>query len=269
MRLKITQLIINIPLLHQLCRFCYRKLFFNKSRGRFYGVFNSLEEAKKCIGSERPSSYGDIDLTEVNMDIFMEIHLFDYPVILNLLMMRSHIKSLIDFGGHIGVKYYAYKRLLPNIDELNWKVVDVPFCVERGRKEALRRGAFNLSFSSNMSEAGDCDVLLISGSLQYVTESIGGILDSMVHFPRLIIINKLPVHLGPESYTIENFGKAKIPYRIFNKKEFDEDLLSKNFIRIDTWTIPSRSISIPLYEARLDNFAMEGQVWENSKYRSK
>jgi putative methyltransferase (TIGR04325 family) len=264
MSIKIPQLILNVPILYRICRFCYGWVFFNMSRGRFYGVFDSLEEAKKRIGHDHPSSYGDIDLTEINMDSFMEIHKFDYPVILNLLKVRNQFKSLIDFGGHIGVKYYAYKQLVPNMHELIWKVVDVPFCVERGRKEALRRGAANLLFSSNVLEAGECDILLISGALQYVTESIGEILDSMVRFPSLIIINKLPVHLGPEIYTIENFGKAKIPYRFFNKKGFNEKLLSKNFIKIDTWTIPSRNISIPFYETRLDKFAMEGEVWENT-----
>lgn len=220
---------------------------------------------KKCIGPNRPCSYEEIDLTEVNISSFMQIHLFDYPVILNLLMVRDRVKSLIDFGGHIGVKYYAYKRLIPNIDDLIWKVVDVPFCVERGRMEASRRGATNLSFSSSMLEAGESDVLLISGALQYVMTSIGDLLDSMASFPRLIIINKLPVHFGPDCFTIENFGKAKIPYRIFNKTGFDQNLLSKDFIKIDAWTIPSREISIPFYENRLDKFVMEGQVWENRK----
>ncbi len=192
----------------------------------------------------------------------MQIHLFDYPVILNLLMVRNQIKSLIDFGGHIGVKYYAYKRLLPNINELIWKVVDVPFCVERGRKEASQRGATNLSFSSDILEAGECDLLLISGALQYVTPSIGELLDSMVCFPRLIIINKLPVHFGPDYYTIENFGKAKIPYRIFNKNQFDSQLILRDYNKIDTWTIPSREISIPFYREEVGQICDGGTSLE-------
>jgi putative methyltransferase (TIGR04325 family) len=261
MSLKIPRIILDIPILYRIGRFCYGKLFLIRARGRFHGVFDSLDEAKKCIGPERPCSYGDIDLSGVNIDSFMQIHLFDYPVILNLLMAGNQIKSLIDFGGHIGVKYYAYKRLVPNIHELKWKVVDVPFCVERGRREASQRGAANLSFSSKLLEAGGCDLLLISGALQYVTPSIGELLDSMVCLPRFIIINKLPVHFGPDYYTIENFGKAKIPYRIFNKNKFDSQLLLRAYSKVDTWTIPSREISIPFYEKKLDKFVMEGQVW--------
>jgi putative methyltransferase (TIGR04325 family) len=266
MSLKIPQLILNTPILYRICLFCYGKLFFNRARGRFYGIFNSLAEAKKCIGPGRPNSYGAVELTENDIDSYMQIHLFDYPVIMNLLMMKNQIKSLIDFGGHIGVKYYAYKRLIPNIDEIIWKVVDFQSCIERGRIEALRRGAKNLFFQSNILEAGESDVLLISGAIQYVTTSIGDLLDSMACFPRFIIINKLPVHFGPDYYTIENFGNTKIPYRIYNNIGFDAQLFSRNFIKLDTWTIPSRKISIPFYEKMLDRFAMEGQVWENRKF---
>jgi putative methyltransferase (TIGR04325 family) len=193
----------------------------------------------------------------------MKIHLFDYPVILYILML-SQIKTIIDFGGHIGVKYYAYKRLLPNIHELVWKVVDVPFCVERGRNEASKMGETHLIFTSDISTAGECDLLLISGTLQYVTPSIGELLDSMEILPQFIIINKLPVHLGPDLYTVENFGKAKIPYRIFNRNRLDIELFDRNYSKIDTWTIPSRNIIIPFYEKELDKFAMEGQVWKKA-----
>jgi putative methyltransferase (TIGR04325 family) len=265
MNSKIPKLILNTPILCQLGQFCYGKLFFYGARGRFYGIFNSLEEAKELISSGCPSSYADTDLTDVNIDSFSQIHLFDYPVMLRLLMAINQAKHLIDFGGHIGVKYYAYKRLLPDIQDLIWKVVDVPFCVERGRREALQRGATNLSFSSDISEAGDCDLLLISGTLQYVTPSIGDLLDSMACLPRFIIINKLPLHFGSDCYTIENFGNAKIPYRIFNKDKFDLQLLNRAYNKVDTWTIPSREISIPFHEKKLDKFVMEGQVWEKNR----
>ena len=262
MSLKIPKLILNVPILYHIGRFCYGKLFFKGRRGRFHGLFASLSEAQKCIGPERPSSYGDIDLTEVNINSFMQTHSFDYPVMLHLLKVRDQIDSVIDFGGHIGVKYYAYKQHLPGMHELDWKVVDVPFCVDRGREEARITGTTNLSFSSHISEAGDCDLLLTSGALQYVAISIGELLGSMTHLPRFVIINKLPVHAGPDQYTIENFGKAKIPYKIFNRNEFESQLLQRKYSKVDTWLIPSREISIPFYEKKLDQFAMVGQVWK-------
>ncbi len=262
MSVKIPKLINNISILHHIGRFCYGRLFFNRDRGRFCGLFHSFHEAKKCIGPEHPSGYEEADLTEVNLHSFMQTHLFDYPVMLHLLKLKNQIKSVIDFGGHIGVKYYAYKPNITDIHELHWKVVDVPFCVDRGRKEAAQRGVTNLSFSSDFSEAGECDLLLISGALQYVTPSIGELLDSMVRPPRFIIINKLPVHFGPDCYTIENFGKTKIPYRIFNKDEFNSQLHLRGYINEDAWTIPSREISIPFHEKKLDRFAMEGHFWK-------
>ena len=262
MSLKIPEFILKTSLLHQLGRFLYGKVFFIGNRGRFYGFFHSYDEARKHIGLESPSSYEDTDLTEVNLHSFMQTHLFDYPVMLNLLKLGNQIKSVIDFGGHIGVKYYAYESHVTDIHKLHWKVVDVPFCVNRGRKEAAQRGVTNLSFSSDISEAGECDLLLISGALQYVTLSIGELLDSMTRLPRFIIMNKLPVHFGPDCYTIENFGKTKIPYRLFNKNEFNSQLHLRGYINEDAWTIPSREISIPFHEKMLDQFTMEGHFWK-------
>jgi hypothetical protein len=66
MSLKIPKILLTMPVLCQICRFFYEKIFVYGARGRFCRVFNSLDEAREWIGPEKPSNYGDIDLTEGN-----------------------------------------------------------------------------------------------------------------------------------------------------------------------------------------------------------
>lgn len=259
------KLISNLPGVYSVLRFHYKFRFFNGGGRyiRFFGAFDSAEAAKKYLDNKCPSEYAETDLTDINIKSFSQVHLFDYPVIYWLQRYQSKFKSLIDFGGHIGVKYYAYKDLLPNINDVLWTVIEVPFAVERGRKIAFERGANNLTFANSL-EGEECDVLFISGAIQYSQKSIDELLDSMNSLPRYIIINKLPVHSGSDLFTLENFGDAKIIYHIFNKNEFDHLLQIRGFNKIDVWVIPSREISIPFLEERLINFEMQGQVWERT-----
>ena len=256
-------LMSNLPGIVHVRRLYHKTRFFHGGGDyvRFWGAFETAEAARKHLADECPSNYAEADLTEVNRESFLQVHLFDYPIIFWLNKIQGEYKSLIDFGGHIGVKYYAYEKFLPHLQGINWTVVEVPFAVERGRKEASERGASNLTFSDSLDNK-QCDVLFISGAMQYASKSIGELLDSMHSFPRLIILNKLPVHLGADLYTLENFGNAKIHYRIFNKDNFDELLHRRGFRKIDTWTIPSREITIPFAEEQVKKMEMQGQVWE-------
>jgi putative methyltransferase (TIGR04325 family) len=265
---EILKFISQVPLLRVIGKLTYKRIFLRSGRGRFYGVFNTVEEAKSFMADSKPTSYADVDLTETNIESFMSMHLFDYPVMAHLMMGLSEIKHLIDFGGHIGVKYYVYQRYIPSLKEVNWKVIDVPFCVERGLREASRRNVKNLSFCTDLSEATNCDALLVSGSIQYVGKPLGDLLDSMKNLPQTIIFNKLPLHGGPDFYTIENFGKAKVIYHIFNKDNFEAQLRSRHYSKADEWVIESRDIFIPFFNNQLIKFSMEGQVWKRKNVLS-
>jgi|WetSurMetagenome_2_1015567.scaffolds.fasta_scaffold32673_3 putative methyltransferase (TIGR04325 family) len=256
----------RVPGIIHFRRFYYKTRFFYGSGGyvRFWEAFDTAEAAKKSLGPDCPSSYEDADLTEINRESFMQTHLFDYPVMYWLQKLHGQYDSLIDFGGHIGVKFYAYQNFLPFLKKTDWMVVEVPFAVEWGRREAAERGAANLTFSDCLN-GKECDLLFISGAIQYASQPIGELLDSMGSFPRFILLNKAPLHLGPDLYTLENFGSAKIVYRIFNRHNFDEQMHSRGFRKIDTWTIPSRHFTIPCAEEQVKQMEMQGQVWELSK----
>ena len=45
----------------------------------------------------------------------------DYPLLFWFSeLFREGATSVFDFGGHIGVKYYAFQRYLPYPDNLRW-----------------------------------------------------------------------------------------------------------------------------------------------------
>ncbi len=85
----------------------------------FWGRFRSAEEARAAPPPSLPSTYADPTLTHLNEEVFEEIHPFDWPV---MFFLRKFIDefgadSLIDFGGHAGVKFTAFRQLLALPDD--------------------------------------------------------------------------------------------------------------------------------------------------------
>ena len=259
---ELLKVVRNLPFIYHSLRFCYKKAFDLGVGGRFYGVFKSHHQALDHLGPNIPRSYEDIDLSDIHVQSFQEMHLFDYPIIFWLMKLNGNFQSLIDLGGHIGVKYYAYSSQMPSLKKIKWNVIDVPHMLKRGRIIASERQAENLKFSEDISLVEHAEILFISGTLQYLDTTIGEILAKIDKLPAYVLLNKVPLHNGPNLWTIENFGRAKIPYGISNRDEFKEIMRNRNYRLTDSWSIKSRSISIPFYENKLDGFAMTGQVWE-------
>jgi hypothetical protein len=71
-----------------------------------------------------------------------QIYFYDYPGLFWLgRSIDAGLTRVFDLGGHIGIKYYAFRRVLSYPDSLRWTVCDVPSVVEQRPRLAAQREA--------------------------------------------------------------------------------------------------------------------------------
>lgn len=253
---------LDLPLVFHLRKLKYKIEFDFGSTARFFGVFGSYRKAFDNVSGNTFRSYADTDLSDINRHSFQQMHLFDYPILYWLVKVFGEYKSVIDLGGHVGVKFYAYQEQFPELKDIKWQVIEVPSMIKKGQEIAEHRGVRNICFMEDINCAQPAEILFISGALQYLEVSLDQIFEMITVKPEYVFLNKLPLHDGQDLWTLENFGKAKIPYGIFNRSAFHSIMEHRGYTLRSKWTIDSRSISIPFHEKVLENFVMEGHVWQ-------
>lgn len=254
----------ELPGIYHLRRARYKRIFFSgKSRSwALWGAYRSMDEARAQIGDPAKATYDNKQIVDVNLDWFSRVSLFDYPVIywLARLLNERKLRSLVDFGGHIGVKYYAYRDHLSIPEDFLWQVVDVPAMIERGKQKADSQGLQALKFFDDISAAQPCELLFCSGSLQYAPNTIDEVVSKMTSRPKYIVINKLGVLPDRELVSLENFESSWIPYRIHSLQKFNQSLVNIDYKLVDSWAIEERTYDVPFIE-EAKNIKSVGQVW--------
>lgn len=255
-----------MPGIYQLRRRRYERKFFSTTRECWglCGAYQSMEHARQQVPDLKKSTYDDDDIVEVNLEWFSTLSLFDYPVLywLSRLIGEHEVDSIVDFGGHVGVKYYAYSDRLQFPESFKWCVVDVPAMVQRGKEKARELGISHLMFIADIEAAPATKLLFCSGSLMYADLSIDQIVSKMVARPEYILINKLAVLPDQEVFSLEGFGVSRVPYHVFNLKQFNEAISKLNYELIDIWEIEDRTHEIPFVEYAQEVKSI-GQVWKS------
>jgi putative methyltransferase (TIGR04325 family) len=116
---------------------------------------------------------------------------------------------------------------------------------EAGRQIAAEREA-NLTFTTNFADADGQDLLLASGSVQYVGD-LGEMLRGLQRPPKHLLINRLPLYDGPRFVTLQNEGPVFCPQYIFNRDEFVNSLGTAGYELVDVWDDPVDSAVIPFH----------------------
>ena len=255
----------DFPILFHARRARYRRRFMHEEAGSFWGVYDTIDEAKEGIESALISDYSDENLVDLNSDRFKTIHLFDWPVIFYLknLIVEQKLLSLVDFGGHVGAKYVAYRELLDLPKEFSWHVVDLAPMVSKGRRIFTKNNAPHLSFSEEITPETRADILLCSGSLQYCPFTIIDVLSKFSCKPANIILNKMPYCRSGAFVTLENFERVKVPYYIFDRGKHDEQLRNAGYDLVARWRLPYRDFNIP-YAVPGHRIKMFGEIWSKS-----
>ena len=159
------------------------------------------------------------------------------------------MRSVFDLGGHVGIKYYAFRRMLNYPADLRWTVCDVPAVVKAGTELAAQRDAqAQLAFGTDYAAASGCDVLYASGSLQYLPMPFGELLASLPKKPRRIVLNTTAAHPERTLYTLNSIGFAICPYRIAHYDELVQQIADAGYKRRDAWRNEGKPITVPFVD---------------------
>jgi putative methyltransferase (TIGR04325 family) len=213
----------------------------------FRGVFESFDEAARHVPQTERVGYDAPETAGWYRDRLDEVQHDDYPMLFWFEQALGSSKTVVEIGGHVGVAYYPFTKVLPCPPDLLWTIVDVKPVTEAGARLARERGRTNLRFANDLSEVSDgCDALLASGSLQYLHgELLPERVRRMSPLPKHIIINKTPVRESGNGYvTLQNLGVSRSPYRIHGRDELIAPIERMGYVIVATWR-KDREVVIP------------------------
>lgn len=220
----------------------------NKDENLFWGSFDSFDAARAAIPRGAEAGY---DSDDAALSLYShQVYSWDYaPLFWMSDALNSGHRSVFDLGGHVGIKYYAFKRITTYPAELQWTVCDVPAVARAGEKLARERGVDGqLHFCTDYRFASGVDVLMLSGSLQYLPEQMKDILGALPIKPRRIILNITAGHSDRTIYTLNSIGQAQCPYRVQLQDEVLTEIHEAGYRRRDVWRNDGKPIHIPFVE---------------------
>ena len=216
----------------------------------YRGVYASFAEAERAAPKVKPLGYDAADSANWYRGKLNAVSLEDYPVLFWLRAALEDSRSIFEIGGHIGVAYYGFARLLSYPRDLVWTICDVPTIVAAGEALALERGRTNIRFVTSPSSTEGADIVLACGALQYIdAPTMAGIIGAFRLRPKHVIVNTTPVYDGEAFITLQNIGSAYCPYRVFNRGEFVASLVRLGYSLVDTWQ-KERPFRVPGHRER-------------------
>src|SRR5204863_5236974 len=134
--------------------------------------------------------------------------------------------------------------------DFQWTVCDVPAVALAGTALAAHRNAANLRFVSDAAAADGQDLLLCSGSLQYIEPALAAQLAPLRQRPKHVVVNASPFHDGDTFFTLNSIGTAYCPYKVASLPEFVAAMDGIGYDLVDRWTIPGKACIVPLHPER-------------------
>lgn len=239
----------KLPVIEAMLKRRYEKYFYaNRRRNLFKGVYASFSEAVADIPQHAQLGYDNPDSSALYQRFLSAIREWDYPVLFWLDRALRKDSHVFDYGGHVGFLYYTFGRYI-DFGERIWTVYDVPAVVQQGKTLAEKNQARFLRFTDTSQEGDGCDIMIVSGSQQYIDTPLSQLLRQYRTPPSHLIINMLPLHDRHEFVTLNHIGTAVCPYRIAQKESFINSLTSTGWILKDSWKNESKSCEIPFHDA--------------------
>jgi putative methyltransferase (TIGR04325 family) len=213
----------------------------NTDQNLFRGVFDSFNAAQASAPMDKPVGYDNPESAAMYLN-HMQADPYDYPALFWLdRLLRDGARSVFDVGGHVGIKYYAFKNYLNYVKDLQWTVCDVPAVVERGRKIAAKRAPEGqLRFTTEYADVLGTDILFASGAIQYLPMSLESWLGPLAKKPRWILLNTSAIHPHHSFFTLNSIGNAYCPYRVTSEAHLAQQMQALNYKAIDAWKTPGK-----------------------------
>lgn len=249
----------ELPGVRLIAKPLYRRMFSRPYRdgNAYFGVYDTRDQALAAAPA-LPTTYDLPSAGSMYLDRHKSIRVSDYPVVhwLSRLLAQGRHR-IFDLGGHIGVSYYGFRQYLTYPQDLQWCVHDVPAVVDAGRAWAQQYDPDGmLRFADVPDAANDHDVLITCGALQYLEYTLPELLGRLDCPPPHVLVNLTPLHPRRSYITLQNIGKAVLPYRVMAKPEFVEAMGKLGYEVADQWQSWERHLKVPFEpEYAIDHYS--------------
>ncbi len=251
--IKMNKTLENLSLVRMMRRKKYDKDFKdNRDNNLFRGLYPSFAAAEAALPGGDRRGYDQPEAAAMYRGMLGSIRDHDYPVLYWLSRITTPLRSVFDYGGHIGLLYYAMHEHLTLSADFRWVVKDVPAVNASGRSMASVKKAKHLEFADDIEAASACQVFLASGSLQYVEANLTQLLDGLTTCPRHLILNLTPLDMHGGFFTVNSIGTAFCPYKVSSYQEFLSSLEQRGWEVIDTWKNPGKFCHVPFQTSHPD-----------------
>jgi putative methyltransferase (TIGR04325 family) len=251
-------LIAELPGVSRLRALRYEKKVRRTADWRFWGLFSSYEEAL-AAAPDNPVlnvGYDTPGIADRGHEDYERMHTFDYPALVWLALFAGATATgevasgctVVDLGGHLGFKYRAFLRYWTPPTDFRWVVCETPATVEAAERLPASARSPGLSFTTDTKALDGARILHASGVLAYLDRDLWEILDDVEVPPQHLILNKVPLARGAEFWTVQNAsGLAAVPYHVFNRDVFLEQLAARGYRVVDEWNVPQRTVEVPFH----------------------
>lgn len=226
------------------CRFPYEY-------GSYRGIFDTFEQAIAAVPKHHKVGYNHADLAaQYEQDFYRYykvIGTFDYPVLFWLKELLSENCTIFDFGGNVGNRFYGYTNYIQFPPNLSWIVCDLPEIVKIGEKIAHQEKRTEISFTTEFEQANETEILLASGSIQYLENEFLKQLSRLNQKPKHLLLTRLPLCEGKQFVTLQNGGLAFYPALVMNRTEFIRSACNLGYQLRDSWQDRSEPCLVPFH----------------------
>ena len=222
----------------------------------YSGVFGSHEDARKAITSNRKIGYDYDEMGEIDQARIGTLNFQDYPVLFWLHTFYADIRTIFDLGGHCGESYYAYRKYIHFPENFIWRIFDVPAVIASGKKLAKNQNASTLEFTTKPLDMEGADMVVASGSLQYLPEGfLPSVVGKLQKKPRYIIVHRTPLHGKRSFVTIQATGPVFCPYTVAHRQTLIDQMTALGYMVVDSWPT-KRKLEVPFHpECGLDVYS--------------
>ena len=183
-------------------------------RGRFYGIagnYSGWAEAEKHLKDIGYEGYSKPEIVSQVLESIQAVRCgkatferdgvlfnkseYNYPLLAVLFRVMLHCKqkneniNVLDFGGSLGSTFFQNKEYLRDLMPFEWHICEQPHFIEIGQRE-IPEIKFHKDIRSYLGEGYSCDILLLSGVLQYFDDPMKWLADLLSYSFRYIVFDR-------------------------------------------------------------------------------